>query len=120
MGFWSFSWKTLKDKGRYFHCRWGWCQTSWTWGWQSSCCSLHSSYHLHQQSGSSGWGPGEPGGPAGPTAPGGGGDGGAGPPPGLPPLPLGGTGAAISNTQCSNRLNLTLLVKMWSIDTQLM
>ena len=22
MGFWSFSWKTLKDRGRYFHSRW--------------------------------------------------------------------------------------------------
>ena len=60
-----------------------------------------------------------PGGPAGSTGParhlgsGRGGDsggGGAGPPAGLPPLPPGGTGAAISNAQCNNKLNLTLLV----------
>ena len=63
-----------------------------------------------------GGGPGGPVGPAGPAGParsmgsGGGGGGGAGPPAGLPPLPLGGTGAAISNAQCNNKLNLTLLV----------
>ena len=53
------------------------------------------------------------GGPAGPARPMGsdGGDGGgAGPPAGLPPLPPGRTGVAISNTQCNNKLNLTLLV----------
>ena len=108
MGFWSFSWKTLNDRGWYFHSRWGWCQTSWTWGWQSSCCSLHGSYHLHQQGSSCRWGAW---GPAGPTGPG--------PPPGLPPPTSGGTGAAISNTQCSSRSNLTLLVNNWLIDTQL-
>ena len=68
-------------------------------------------------------GPGGPAGPAGPTGParplgsgrgggrgGGSGGGGAGPPAGLPPLPPGGTGAAILNAQCNNKLNLTLLV----------
>ena len=65
-------------------------------------------------------GPGGPRGPAGPTGPtgpggpggrgGGGGGGGAGPPPGLPAQPPGGMGAAISNTQCNNQLNPTLLV----------
>ena len=66
-----------------------------------------------------GGGPGEPAGPTGPGGPGGGGGGGAGPPPGPPPPSLGGTGVAISNTQHSSRLNLTLLVNNWSIDTQL-
>ena len=66
-----------------------------------------------------GGGPASPAGPGGPSGGGGGGSGGASPPPGPPPLPLGGTGAAISNTQCSSRLNLTLLVNNWSIDTQL-
>ena len=69
-----------------------------------------------------GGGPGGPGGlasPTGPSSPGGGGGGGGASPPGLPPLPLGGTGAAISNTKHSSRLNLTLLVDNWSIDTQL-
>ena len=61
-----------------------------------------------------GRGPGGPAGPAGPTGPArplgsGRGGGGAGPPAGLP-LPPGGTGAAISNAQCNNKLNLTLLV----------
>ena len=42
------------------------------------------------------------------------------PPPGPTPPSPGGTGAAISNTQCSSRLNLTLLVNTWSINTQLM
>ena len=57
---------------------------------------------------------GGPGGPAGPTGParpvgsGGGSGGGAGPPAGLPPLPPGRTGAAISNAQCNNKLNLTI------------
>ena len=53
------------------------------------------------------------GGPAGPARPmgsGGGDGGGAGPPAGLPPLPPGRTGVAISNAQCNNKLNLTLLV----------
>ena len=63
-----------------------------------------------------------PAGPAGPTGParhlesgrgggsgGGSGGGVAGPPAGLPPLPPGGTGAAILNAQCNNKLNLTLL-----------
>ena len=56
---------------------------------------------------------GNPGGPAGPARPmgsGGAGGGGAGPPAGLPPLPPGRTGVAISNAQCNNKLNLTLLV----------
>ena len=60
-----------------------------------------------------GGGLGGPAGPAGPARPmrsGGGSGGGAGPPTGLPPLPPGGTGAAISNAQCNNKLNLTLLV----------
>ena len=65
-----------------------------------------------------GGGPRGPGGPAGPTGPmgpagpGGGGHGGGGgtsPPPGLPPSPPGGTGAAISNTQCNGKLKLILL-----------
>ena len=57
-----------------------------------------------------GGGPGGPGGPAGPTGPGmgGGGRGGGGPPPPPAPPPGGGIGAAISKTQCNNRLNLTL------------
>ena len=68
---------------------------------------------------------GGPGGPAGPTDPGGpdggsgGGSGGAGPPPRLPSLPPGGTGVAILNIQHSSRLNLTLMVDTWLIDTPL-
>ena len=114
MGFWSFSWKTLKDRGRYFHSRQGWCQTSWTWGWQSCIAATICASRAAPAGGG-------PSGSAGPTGHGGpgGGSGGASPPPGLPPLPLGGTGVAISNTQCSSRLNLTLLVDTWSIDTQL-
>ena len=53
------------------------------------------------------------GGPAGPDRPmgsGGGDGGGTGPPAGLPPLSPGRTGVAISNAQCNNKLNLTLLV----------
>ena len=73
----------------------------------SSCCSLHGSYHLCQQGCSSRWGPWWTCGPARPMGSSGGG---AGPPAGLPPLPPGGTGAAISNAQCNNKLNLTLLV----------
>ena len=67
-----------------------------------------------------GRGPGEPAEPAGPAGParpvgsGGASGGGAGPPAGLPPLPPGRTGAAISNAQCNNKLNLTWL----STDTQ--
>ena len=67
-----------------------------------------------------GGGPGGPGGPAGPTGPtgpggpggggGGGGGDGASPPPRPSAPPPGGTGAAISNTQCNNKLNPTLLV----------
>ena len=75
-----------------------------------------------QQGSTHKWGPGGPGSPTGPGGPGGGGGGGSGgggPPSRPPPLPLGGTGVAISNTQCSSRLNLTLLVDMWLIDTQL-
>ena len=53
-------------------------------------------------------GPGGPAGPAGPMGSGGGSGGGAGPPAGLPPLPPGRTGAAISNAQCNNKLNLTI------------
>ena len=51
---------------------------------------------------------GGPGGPTGPTGPGMGGGGGGGGPPPPPPSPGGGAGAAISKTQCNNRLNLTL------------
>ena len=58
-----------------------------------------------------GRGPGGPAGPARPLGSGrGDGSGGAGSPAGLPPLPPGGTGAAILNAQCNNKLNLTLLV----------
>ena len=49
-----------------------------------------------------------PGGPAGPMGSGGRSGGGAGPPVGLPPLPPVRTGAAISNAQCNNKLNLTI------------
>ena len=55
-----------------------------------------------------GKGPGGPAGPAGPMGSGGGDGGGAGPPAGLPPLPPGRTGVAISNAQCNNKLNLTI------------
>ena len=67
------------------------------------------------------WGPRGPDGPTGPTGPGspGGGGGGTSSPPGPPPPPPGGTGATISNTQHNNKLNLTLSVDNWSIDTQL-
>ena len=60
-------------------------------------------------------GPGGPASPTGPTGPGSpGGGGGAGSPPRPPAPPPGGTGAAISNTQCNNRLNPTLIVDNWS------
>ena len=69
-----------------------------------------------------GRGPGGPAGPtspAGPTGPGMGGSGGGGgtaPPPTPPALPPGGgMGAAISKTQCNNKLNPTLLVDNWLI-----
>ena len=62
-------------------------------------------------------GPGEPASPISPASPGTGGSGGGGgtalpPAPPAPPAPPpgGGIGAAISNTQCNNKLNLTLLV----------
>ena len=68
------------------------------------------------------WGPGGPASPTGPTGPGspgggggGGGGGGAGPPPRPLAPPPGGTSAAISNTQCNNKLNPTLLVNSQSI-----
>ena len=57
-----------------------------------------------------GGGPGGPGGPAGHTGPGGGGRGGRGGGAGPLAPPPGGTGAAISNTKCNNKLNPTLLV----------
>ena len=116
MSFWSLSWETFKNRRGYFYSGWGWCR-AWTWGWQSNCCSLHSSYQLGQQGSYSRWG---------------GlpvplvllalvvvvGDGcGAGPPPGPPAPPPGGTGAAILNTQCNNKLNPTLLVDSWSIES---
>ena len=70
-----------------------------------------------------GGGPGGPASPTGPTGPGGPGGGssggrggGAGPPPRPPAQPPGGTGAAISNTQCNNKLNPTLLVDSRSIE----
>ena len=123
MSLWSLSWKTLKNR-RYFYSGWGWC-LAWMWDRQPGHCSLHSSYHLGQQSSSSRWGAW-----------------GAcqshwsywpwqsqwwwwwwrwwaTPPPG-PPIPhLGGTGAAISNTQCNNKLNPTLLISNWSIESTL-
>ena len=56
-------------------------------------------------------GPTGPLGPAGPSGGGGGGSGGTGPSlPGPPPLPLDGPGAAIMNTHCNGRSNLTLLI----------
>ena len=115
MSFWSLSWETFKDRRGYLYPEWGQCWT-WAWGWQSSRCGLHSSYQLGQQGSSSRWGPGGPAGPTGPTGPGGQGGrgGGAGPPPGPLAPPPGGTGAAISNTQCNNRLNPTLVVDNWS------
>ena len=65
-----------------------------------------------------GGGPGGPGGPVGPTSPAGPagpgmGGGGTAPPPAPPPGD--GMGAAISKTQCNNKLNPTLLVNNWSI-----
>ena len=68
-----------------------------------------------------GGGPSSPAGPTGPGGPGGGGGGGGGtgPPPGLPTSPLDGTGAAISNTQCNNKLNPTLLIDNWSMELTL-
>ena len=61
-----------------------------------------------------GRGPGGPRGPAGLTGPtgpgGGGGGGGASPTPRPLAPPPGGMGAAISNTQCNNKLDPTLLV----------
>ena len=72
-----------------------------------------------------GGGPRGPGGPVGPTSPAGptgpgmggsGGSGGTAPSPALSaPPPGGGMGAAISKTQCNNKLNPTLLVDNWSI-----
>ena len=57
---------------------------------------------------SAGGGPSGPAGPGGPMGSGGGSGGGAGPPAGLLPLPPGRTGAAISNAQCNDKLNLTI------------
>ena len=65
-------------------------------------------------------GPASPTGPTSPGGPGGGGGGGGGGGASPPPRPLapppGGTGAAISNTQCNSRLNPTLLVDSQSIE----
>ena len=120
MSFWSLSWETFKNRRGYLYPGWGW-HWAWTWSQQSSHCSLHSSYQLCQQDGSSRWGvwgAWEPASPTGPTGPGGpGGGGGASPPPGPPAPPPGGTGAAISNTQCNNKLNPTLLVNSQSIES---
>ena len=69
------------------------------------------------------WGPASPTGPTGPYGPSGGGGaggGGASPPPGPPAPPPGGTGAAISKTQCNNKLNLTLLIDNWLIESTLL
>ena len=65
------------------------------------------------------WGPAGPTGPTGPGSPSGGGGGEAGPPPGHPAPPPGGTGAAISKTQCNNKLNPTLLINNWLIESTL-
>ena len=109
MSLWSFSWKTLKNRRGSFTLGGGGAgppgpgvgiPAAATWmaatNWANRAAPVN----------------GGPRGPAGPTGPGtgGGGRGSGGPPP--PPAPPlgGGTGAAISKTQCNNRSNLTLVV----------
>ena len=114
MSFWSFSWKTLKDRGRYFNSRQGGARPPGPGAGNPAVEACMAATIYASRAARAAWEPSGPGGPTGSTGPGGpgggGGGGGAGPPPGPPPPSLGGTGATISNTQCSSRLNLTLLV----------
>ena len=124
MSFWSFSWKTLKDRGRYFHSRWGGARPPAPGAGNPAAAACMAATICANRAAPAVGGPGGPASPTDPTHPGGpggggGGGGGVSPPPGPPPLPLGGTGVAILNTQHSSRLNLTLLVDNWLIDTQL-
>ena len=114
MSFWSLSWETFKDRRGYLYLGGGGAGPGPGAGNLAAAACIATT-NWASRAAPAGGGPGGPRGPAGPTGPtglgglgGGGGDGGAGPP--LRPLapPPGGTGAAISNTQCNNGLNPTL------------
>ena len=114
MSFWSLSWETFQNRRR----RPGANNPA-----TAACIAATSWANRVALAGGGPGGPASPTGPTGPGSPsgggggGGGGSGGAGPPPG-PPAPLpGGTGAAISSTQCNNKLSPTLLIDNRSIES---
>ena len=114
MSFWSLAWETFKIGGDIFTLDGGGAGPG---PGNPAAAACIAATNWASRAAPVGGGPGGPGGPAGPTGPtgpggpdGGGEGGGAGPPPGPLAPPPGGTGAAISNTQCNNKLNPTLLV----------
>ena len=121
MSFWSLSWETFKIGGDIFTLGGGGTRPGPGAGSPAAVACIAATNWANRVAPAGGE-PSRPGGPAGSTGPtgpggpsgGGGGDGGGGggasPPPGPPAPPPGGTGAAISNTQCNNKLNPTLLV----------
>ena len=121
MSFWSLSWETFKIGGDIFTLGGGGAGPGPGAGNPATVACIAATNWASRADlvGGGPGGPREPASPTGPTGPGGpggggSGGGGAGPPPGPPAPPPGGTGAAISNTQCNNGLSPTLVVDNWS------
>ena len=114
MSFWSLSWETFKDRRDIFTLGGGGAGPGPGAGNPATAACIAATNWANKAApvGGSPAGPTDPGSPGG--GGGGGGGGGAGPPPRPPAPPPSGTGAAISNTQCNNRLNPTLVVDNWS------
>ena len=116
VSFWSLSWETFKNKRGYFYSGWGGAGPGPGPGAgnpATSACIAATSWA--KKVAPAGGGPASPTGPTGPGSPSG--SGGASPPPGPPAPPPSGTGAAISNIQCNNKLNPTLLVDSQSVES---
>ena len=119
MSFRSLSWETFKDRRGYLYPGWGGAGPGLGAGNPATAACIAAT-NWASRAALVGGGLGGPRGPASPTGPtgpggpsggsGGGGGGGSGPPPRPLAPPPGGTGAAISNTQCNNRLDPTLVV----------
>ena len=119
MSFWSLSWETFKNRRGYFYFRGGARPGCGPGNPAAAACIAATSWASRVAP--AGGGPGDPPVPlvllalAVLVVVGGGG--GASPPPGPPAPPPGGTGAAISNAQCNNKLNPTLLVDSRSVES---